>query len=152
MRHLPWLPVVTAGLLAACTPLWNAANRASLHSDVQALLAGAGASPQDLQCRMVATSRDGECHFRAGPQAARSLAQRLSLVPILVSSDTASAALARSVAPAELRAILSQSATFGIAGRPVSLRLGSGSAFEYLFLFQAPDRQTLWIRVSYAYG
>lgn len=141
-------------LLVGCGPLWNALNRSGLESDVRDILNRAAVGPQQLDCRMVGTTRDAPCSLRMTPSEAASVIRTLELERIDSASDGPTP-LARVVAHADPSCLAKTStaaAVFAIAGRTDSLRLPSGSAFDYLLLtINASTGQTC-LQVSYAYG
>jgi hypothetical protein len=141
-------------LLIGCEPLWTAANRSGLESDVRHILKTAAVVPQHLECRMVGSTRSGSCSLRMSPTETASVIRNLALESIHSSSDTPSP-LARLIAHAGPSCVANASvplAAFGIAGRPTSLRLPSGSAFEYLLLTINQSTGQACVQVCYSYG
>mgnify|MGYP000901144348 CR=1 FL=1 len=141
-------------LLIGCEPLWSAANRSRLEADVRHILKTAAVMPQHLECRMVGTTRNASCSLRMTPTETASVIRTFALASIHSSSESPSP-LARLVAHAGPSCVASASvplAAFGIAGRPTSLRLPSGSAFEYLLLTINESTGEACVQVSYSYG
>lgn len=141
-------------LLVGCGPLWNAANRSGLEADVRQLLEAAGFVPQHLDCRMVGSTRDAACSLHMSAAGTASVIGTFALERIDLSSEPPSN-LARLVADAGPSCVVAASArlsTYGISGRPDSLRLPSGSAFEYLLLTVDESTGQACVQVSYAYG
>lgn len=149
------LHLALAGLLlVGCGPLWNAAGRSSVESDVREILKTTAVVPQHLECRMVGSTRNASCSLRMSPSETASVIRALALESIPSSSETPSL-LARLVAhagPSCLAGASSGSSAFGIAGRPNALRLASGSAFEYLLLTVNESTGQACVQVSYSYG
>ena len=141
-------------LLTGCGPLWNAANRSGLESDVRQLLKTASIVPQHLECRMLGSKREASCTLQISPSETTSVIRTLALKSIHSLSEAPSS-LARLIAHAGPSCVAGSSsalAIFGIAGRPNSLRLPSGSAFEYLLLTINESTGQACIQVSYSYG
>lgn len=141
-------------LLAGCGPLWNAANRSSLTVDVREVLGTAGVVPERLECGMTGTSRQAACPVSLSPAQVESVVRTFALERIDLSPESTSP-LARLVAGAGTGCVgLSKGSVtaFGIAGRPKSLRLGSGRAFEYLLLSVVPSTGQACVLVCYSYG
>ncbi len=141
-------------LFVGCEPLWNAANRSGLESDVRQLLETAAVVPQHLECRMVGSTRDASCSLRLSSSETASVIHTLALERIHPSPESPSP-LARLIARAGPSCVSGSSASleaFGIAGRPGSLRLPGGSAFEYLLLTVNPSTGQACVQVSYSYG
>ena len=126
------------GLLSGgCARAWDAGNRAGLRSDVTALLAGHGVGPREFDCRMEGMTRDASCTFRATAAEVDALFRGLNLASVSSGADSRSP-LARLVARAPGRCGAGALSASGVAGRPASLRLKSGRAFEFLVLFRGP--------------
>jgi hypothetical protein len=141
-------------MLTGCAPLWNAVNRSGLESDVRQLLKTAAVVPQHLYCRMLDSKRDASCTLQLSPSETASVIRALALKSIHSLSDppTSLARLNADAGPSCVAGSASELASFGIAGRPNSLRLPSGSAFEYLLLFSNESTGQACIQVSYSYG
>jgi hypothetical protein len=141
-------------LLVGCEPLWNAANRSALESDIRAILKPAGVVPQQLECRMVGATRDGSCSVSLTRAETASAIRALALESMPSSADVPSplARLAARAGPSCAAGEPTSLATYGLSGRPKSLRLPSGSAFEYLLLTINKSTGQACLQVSYAYG
>jgi hypothetical protein len=137
-----------------CEPLWNAANLSDLESDIRALLNPAAVVPLQMDCRMVGATRDGSCTVSLTRAETDAVIRALVLESVPSSADVPSP-LARLFARAGSSCALGESmplATYGLSGRPKSLRLPSGSAFEYLLLTINTSTGQACIQVSYAFG
>jgi hypothetical protein len=111
-------------------------------------------SPKHLECRMLGSKRDASCTLQMSPSETASVIRALALKTIRSLSEDPSS-LARLIAdagPSCVAGSSSELAIFGIAWRPNSLRLPSGSAFEYLLLTINESTCQACIQVSYAYG
>ncbi|MBK9063207.1 MAG: hypothetical protein IPL89_08430 [Acidobacteria bacterium] len=139
------------GALVGCARAWDFGNRAGLLSDVTALLAAHGVTPRNLDCRMEGTTRDASCSFRAPAAEVEALARALALEQVDLAADSRSP-LFRLVALAPGRCGARGVPASGAAGRPASLRLKSGRAFEFLVLFHADGAEEACLFLSYAYG
>lgn len=139
------------GVLFGCARAWDYGNRAGLRSDVAVLLAGHGVKPADLDCKMEGTTRDASCSFRAPAAVVEALARALALEPVDLVADSRSP-LSRLVARAPGRCAARGVPASGVSGRPASLRLKSGRAFEFLVLFHADGADEACLFLSYAYG
>ena len=154
MAVLRLLCALACLLPIGCGPLWNAANRSGLEADVRELLKRAAVVPQHLECRMVGSTRAAACSLSMSPTETASVIRTLALESIHPSSE-ASSPLARLIAhagPSCVAGTSAQLAAFGIAGRPSSLRLPGGSAFEYLILTINASTGQACVQVSYSYG
>ncbi len=138
-------------LLIGCGPLWNAANRSRLESDVRELLKTAAVSPQNLECRMVGTTRAGSCSLRMSPSETASVIRTLALESIDSSSEDPSLLIAHA-GPSCVAGASAPLTAFGITGNPSSLRLPSGSAFSYLLLTINESTGQACVQVCYSYG
>lgn len=146
--------VLASLLLVGCDSLWDAANRPRLEADVRELFKTAGVVPRHLECRMVGSTRDAFCSFRMSPPESASVIHALGL-ELVQSSPGEASALARLAAHAGPNCAVSGAAppaTFGIEGRPGSLRLPGGSAFEYLLLTLDERTGQACVQVSYSFG
>jgi hypothetical protein len=141
-------------LVIGCDPLWNAANRAGLESDMRALLKTAAVEPQHLQCRMVGSTRNASCSLRMSPSETASVIRTFALESIHTSSDPSSplAWLIAHAGPSCVAGVSAPLATFGLTGRPNALRLPSGAAFEYLLLTINESTGQACVQVSYSSG
>jgi hypothetical protein len=141
-------------LLTGCGPLWNASNRSGLDSDVRQLLKTAAVVPQHLDCRMLGSKRHASCTLQMSPSETASVIRALALKSIHSLSEAPSslAHLIADAGPSYVAGSSSELAIFGIAGRPNSLRLPSGSAFEYLLLTINESTGQACIQVAYSYG
>jgi hypothetical protein len=137
-----------------CEPLWNAVNRSALKSDIRAILKPAGVVPQQLECRMVDSTRAGSCSVSLTQAETDAVIRALALERVPASANVSSP-LARLVVHAGQSCAAGEPkplAIYGLSGRPKSLRLSSGSAFEYLLLTINKSTGQACLRVSYAYG
>lgn len=141
-------------LLIGCAALLNSVQRGGLDADVRQLLRGAGVKPAQLDFRMLGATRDGECALRLPPSDAGALIRTLKLeaIPADPASTSSLSQLVRFKGSGCAAAFSSPSERHGSAGRPASLRLPGGSAFEYLLLSSDPRSQRACLQVSYAYG
>lgn len=135
-----------------CERVWDLANRRAATADVRALVAAASIPTETLDCHMVGTTRAVECQLGADPDAVARLVATLALTPVEPGSAVGAAASARDEAPADLAGGARPVPTFGVAGRPATLRLPNGTAFDHLFLFLDTGASTIWLRLTYAYG
>jgi len=141
-------------LAAGCGSLLTVVNRSSLEFDVRQILKKAAVEPQQIQCRMVDTSRAGACTFRLSPLESEAIIRSLKLKDIAPSS-IGDSYLAHLVAQREGSCITGNPGdlvTFAIAGRPKQLRLAGGSAFEYLILTVNKSTEEACLRTAYSYG
>ena len=141
-------------LLIGCAALWNPVQRGGLDADVRQLLRRAGVTPAQLDCRMLGATRDGECSLRLAPSDAGALIRSLKLeaIPADAAATSSLSLLVRLKGPGCAAALSGPIERHGIEGRPASLRLMGGSAFEYLLLSVDPRSQRACLQVSYAYG
>jgi hypothetical protein len=145
---------LTCFLLIGCDPLWNAGNRSGLEADVRELFRKAAVVPQHLECRMVGSTRGASCSLLMSPSESATVIRTLALESIQPSSEV-SHPVARLIARAGPSCVAGASAplaAFGITGRPDSLRLPSGSAFEYLLLTIDESTGQACVQVSYSFG
>lgn len=103
---------------------------------------------------MLGATRDGECSLRLAPSAAGALIRGLKLeaIPADAAATSSLSLLVRLKGPGCAAALSGPIERHGIEGRPASLRLMGGSAFEYLLLSFDPRSQRACLQVSYAYG
>lgn len=117
-------------------------------ADMAELFDRAGVKGLSPRCHMVGWTRNVACTMPAGEPAAAALAAALGLE---ASRPDAGAGL-----PARIVALCPEAAgstaAWWIAGRPASLRLPSGSAFEFLVLHHDRARGVAMLCTSYAYG
>ena len=141
-------------LAAGCGLLLNVANRSGLESDVRKILKKAAVVPRQIDCRMVASTRDGACSFSITRSEAEAFIRALKLESIISSSESGSylAHLVSQLGPSCVAGGPADLVTLGIAGRPKSLRLPSGSAFEYLILTINESTGKACLQASYSYG
>jgi hypothetical protein len=140
--------------LIGCEPVWDAANRPGLESDIRALLKTAAVEAPHLQCRMAGATRDGSCALRLSPSDTEAVIRTFALESVRPSTEP-SVPLAQLIAQAGPSCVVHASgplATFGRGGRPDALRLASGAAFEYLLLTINESTGEACVQVSYAYG
>ncbi|MCP9785977.1 hypothetical protein [Cyanobium sp. N5-Cardenillas] len=135
-------------LLTGCASLWTVTNRSGLEADVRELLKTADVEPQHLDCRMVGTTRMAACSLHLSPPQTASVIRALALENIQTSSETS----APQAGPSCVAETSGPIITFGRGHRPTSLRLASGTAFEYLLLTINKATGQACIQVSYAYG
>jgi hypothetical protein len=100
---------------------------------------------------MEGTTRDASCTFRATAAEVDALSRGLNLASVSSGADSRSP-LARLVARAPGRCGAGALSASGVAGRPASLRLKSGRAFEFLVLFRGPGADEACLFLSYSYG
>jgi hypothetical protein len=148
-------PIVLTLIVSSCSSLWNRANVNTIKGDIEALLDRNGVQVDLQNCTMVGSTRTGMCRFRHDVGAADAIIQALHLDPVLFENATVA------FIDAELEAgcgsypnILEGSGgmLYLISGRPQSLRLSNGTAFEYLLLLYNPSSGEACLQVSYAYG
>lgn len=154
LNVLRCLSALTCLLLMGCESQWNAVNRSVLETDIRAILKTAAVVPQQLECRMVGSTRDGSCSVSMTQSETDSVIRALALDSVPSSADVPSP-LARLVARAGPSCAVGEPmslATYGLSGRPKSLWLPSGSAFEYLLLTIHKSTGQACLQVSYAYG
>lgn len=125
----------------ACEGLWNAANRGGAARDAAALLAPHGLVVKDLACRMEGTTRAATC------------------TGTLSVADAERAAGALGLGTLEERALgrgdvgcIELPWRRGVWGRPASLRLPHGTAFDWLVLGLDPATGRACLAFSYSYG
>jgi hypothetical protein len=156
--RLPRLFVLMSlGMLAACRPLWQAANRAQLEADLSAILTRSGAQAKLSDCHMLGTTRTATCDLAIEPDAFDQLAQGLDMAGpyTLLTLPTPSSAFLVGDAGclAEIPgADLEHTRAYLLDGRPAQLALANGGQFEYLLIAQVPDLAHACLQVSYAYG
>jgi hypothetical protein len=147
------LPVIAVCLLATgCGRVWDAANSKTLDSDVRSLLSASGIPGDFLACHMIETTREAECSFRAGVPAISALSRSLSLSPLQDGPSRGLLAFVKGKTPPDVPPDWHGVLVLAVTGRPPALRLKSGSAFEYLFLFHDATRNVAWLRVAYSSG
>jgi hypothetical protein len=104
---------------------------------------------------MVGTTRTGYCLFVDHDETVEAMIEAYDLEPVALENATIA------FIDAELEAgcgsfssILegSEGMLYLISGRPLSLRLPNGSAFEYLLLLYSASSGEACVQVSYAYG
>jgi len=134
-------PVAVAVSLAACERLWDAANRGGAEKDAAALLARHGVVVKDLACRMEGTTRTAACSGSLSPADAEKAASALGL------GSLDERALGRGDV-----GCIGLPWRRGAWGRPASLRLANGSAFEWLVLAVDPATGRACLAFSYSYG
>jgi hypothetical protein len=141
-------------LLTGCESLWNVTNRSGLEADVREVLKTAAVKPQRLQCRMVGPTRNGACSLPLSPTETASVLRTLALESIQTSSESPSphSELIAHAGPSCVAGAPRPIVTFGRGNRPDTLRLPSGTAFEYLLLTINPLTGQACVQVSYAYG
>ncbi len=143
--------------IPACEWLWDAGNRGTLTRHVAEILLTHGVEARGLECRMVGTSRAGECTIQLTAQEARRIISALGLrkeEEALGGNETGPqdpevTGESKSMSQEHKS---SASAVFGISGRPANLRLKDGSAFDYFKLFITQGLDGAKIRVAYSYG
>ncbi len=141
-------------LLTGCESLWTITNRLEFEADVRKLLKTAAVEPQHLDCRMVGTTRKAACSLRLSPPETASVIRALELESIQTSPQTSSAQ-ARLIAHAGPSCMADTSkpiVRFGRGNRPNSLRLPSGTAFDYLLLTVNTSTGQACVQASYSYG
>ncbi len=141
-------------LLTGCESLWDLTNRSGLEADVRALLKSAAVEPQHLECRMVGTTRKAACSLRLSPPETASVIRALALESIQTSPEISSpqARLIAHAGPSCMADTSRPSVRFGRGNRPNSLRLPSGTAFDYLLLTVNMSTGQACVQVSYSYG
>ena len=141
-------------LLVGCDLLWDAANRSTLTSDVRELLKMAEALPQQLDCHMVGSTRNAACALRLSQSEVASVIRTFALVRVDPSpvSPSPFAGLPVHLGPSCVAGSNAPRVAFGVSGRPMHLRLRSGSAFEYLLLTLDPSTGQTCVQVAYASG
>ena len=149
-----WMILFT---ISACEWLWDAGNRGTLTRHVAELLKNNGVEARGLECRMVGTSRAGECTIQLTAQEAQRVIPGLGLRKEEealganemgrqnpeVTGDWKSRSQERK---------RSSVAVFGIFGRPANLRLKDGSAFDFFKLVITRSLNGGKISVAYSYG
>ena len=116
--------------------------------DVRDVLAQAGMRNAAPRCRMVNRTRDVTCTLPATEPDIAVLAAAFGLTALPPGPRDGLRGLVAWHCPALPGSVKA----WGIAGRPASLRLPSGAAFEFLVLHYDQDRQVIGICTSYAYG
>jgi hypothetical protein len=103
---------------------------------------------------MVGSTRDAACSLHMSAADTASVIRTFALERIDPSSEPPSnlARLVADVGPSCVAGTAKPLATFGISGRPNSLRLPSGSAFEYFLLTIDESTGQACVQVSYAFG
>jgi hypothetical protein len=141
--------LVAASLAAGCDTAWNWANRGGLRRDVEALFRRHGVAVAGPVCTMVGTSRTGACVLRAPVDALPRLVRGLGLRE----AGPDDGAVAGWEREGGCRTTVSGATKVYRSGRrPPELRLSTGSAFEYLLVYQEEQSERLCVQVSYAYG
>ena len=149
-----WVILITT---PACEWLWDAGNRGTLTRHVAELLHTHGVEARGLKCRMVGTSRAGECTVQLTDREAQRVISGLGL------RKEEEALGAKEMGPknpgvtGEWKSRSNEHksaevAAFGISGRPANLRLEDGSAFDFFKLVITPGLKGGKIRVAYSYG
>jgi hypothetical protein len=141
--------LVAAGLAAGCDTLWNWGNRDGLRQDVEALFRRHGVAVAEPACNMVGTSRTGACVLRAPVAEFPRLVSGLGLQE----AGAGDATLAGWQREGGCRSNSGRATkVYRSERRAPELRLPSGSAFEYLLVYQEERSERLCVQVSYAYG
>jgi len=155
-------------MLAGCNVVWNILNRSSLRQDISGLALLYGVKITNPTCNMIDTSRQGYCIFLASEKEIQALAGGLKLVSVRAEAASNEAVystddnaheramiyLEQTIKPFEIYKVADEAniRKFFIGGRPSSLHLASGRAFEYLLLYYDPTTLRACIFVCYAYG
>jgi len=126
---------------AGCEGLWNAANRRGAEKDAATLLARHGVVVKDLACRMEGTTRAASCTGLLGPGEAEKAAAALGLG--LLDDRTLGRGDVGCIGFPWRR---------GLWGRPASLRLEGGTAFDWFVLGLDPATGKACLAFSYSYG
>ena len=141
--------------ITACGSLWSRANVGALEADVQTLFEQSGIQVSLQNCSMVGSTRTGFCRFDNHGGMAEAVIKDFGLEPVLFENATIAFIDAEFEAgcgsyPSILEG--SEGKLFLISGRPQSLRLPNGSAFEYMLLIYSVSSGDACLQVSYAYG
>jgi hypothetical protein len=141
----------------ACERLWDAGNRGTLTRHVAELLQNHGVEARGLECRMVGTSRAGECTVQLTDQEAQRVISGLGLRREEESlggkeSGHQNLEVAGGLKSTSQEPKSAAMAVFGIFGSPANLRLKDGSAFDFFKLVITPGLNGGKIRVAYSYG
>ncbi len=157
MRKLIVMAIVAAALMGTgCERTWNAANRSALKEDIASLLAQCdlhGRVPE--KCSMIGATRDGRCEVDVTPEEIAQFVDRLGLEMIDQGNPDHRAVLTRltEASPAFFEHEGAEGLEAWVAfGRPPTLRLKSGTAFENLLVVYSPLSARACLLVSYAYG
>jgi hypothetical protein len=138
--------------------LWNYGNRPALKRHIVELFQKHGVTINDPVCNMIGTTRGATCEFQASAHQVSSLVQGLNLKEVGVESVSKPNMLLK-VNQANVGCLACRSfknvlkmKVFTSGHRPNELRLKSGSAFDYLILFQDLDTDKVCVQVSYSYS
>lgn len=152
----PWwslIPVI-AVLVAGCERAWDSANRVALRNDLWRLCARNGVAVELHDCRMVGSTRDGICAARVTEEDVTRLVEGLGLTRV----DAAAIGDPRLVAALRTAACnggddsTDRPEVYAVFGRPATLRLPDGTAFEHLVMVVRSLGRGVCLYASYAYG
>ena len=141
-------------LVAGCVPLLNVANLSGFESDVGKILKKTAVEPRQLDCGMVASTRDGECNFSISRSEAEAIicALKLESVPSSSKSGSYLAHLVDQLRPRCVAIGPGDLVSFGLPGGPKTLRLPGGTAFEYLTMTVNKSTGKDCLQTSHSYG
>ncbi len=142
-------------ILSSCSPLWNRANVGGLRSDVETLFTQKGIEVALQECSMVGSTRTGYCRFHDTAGAIDALIQDYNLDGLAMENATVAFIDAEFEAGCGAFSWILEGGSgrlFFISGRPQSLKLPSGSSFEYLLLTFDESSGEACLQVSYSYG
>lgn len=157
MRTLLILATVAVSITGiGCERTWNEVNRSALEADLTSLLGQCEiADPTPEKCSMIGTTRDGRCEVALTPEDVAHLVKCLGLEMIDQGNPDHRAVLTRltEASPAFFEHEGAEDLEAWVAfGRPPTLRLKSGTAFEHLLVVYSPFSARACLLVSYAYG
>ena len=135
-----------------CRGSWNRANQRGLESDATSLLRTIGVQDPQPNCEMVGTTRNGYCLLDLTPREQRLVIEGLGLVRLEDANDLARFGLNSGGCLDSIFQEIRGTLRYAVSGRPESLRLSSGSAFEFLILSHCPSQTQVCLDLGYAYG
>ncbi len=145
--------VATSALFAGCERLFSALNESALESDVRTLLKGASVDAQQLRCHMAGATRQGACSLQLSPSEMQGIVTALALEP---TSDAMTPRTPGALKAPDAWVTCGHQpgaalTTFGAGGRPATLRLSNGSAFQSLMVMRDPSGRACLL-AEYSYG
>lgn len=141
--------------VVACGSLWSRANVGQLKTDVEGLFEQVDTHVSFQSCSMLGTTRTGYCRFDIGNVTLDTIIEKFSLVPVAFENATIAFIDEEFEAGCGSFPLILEGSggkLYLISGRPQSLRLSNGAAFEYLLLLLNPSSGEGCLQVSYAYG
>ncbi len=147
MRSLLPAFVLAGALAAGCRVAWNLWARGDLARDVKSLLAHQGILVKDAKCHMFGTLNSGACVVPLTAEESKRLVQALKLRVLVPTEPIREFKGGCTDTPPFDSGYVQMFRTSTL--RPPELKLRSGGAFDYLYLFAHPASATACIQVLY---